>query len=287
MPIHTILRSVALSTLATACVVGDGDDPASEPQDDVVTIAAPKPRNGFISVCDLDHRNSDDPIVYPRMPGVSHRHSFYGNKTTNAFSTYDNMRPAGTSCRFDGDTAAYWMPTATRNGQPLETMGARFYYRRGRLAGHIEAYPRDLRMIAGNGKATTPQSREIVSWGCTKNEGTRYFSPQDCPGDDVRATVVFPNCWDGVHKDSPDHKSHMAYDIDGVCPATHPHQMPHLFLDFQFKTENGNGIQLSSDMNGMPRGSSLHADFWNTWDQDKLEAKITKCLDTDAACDEL
>ena len=277
--------------LLAGCIVGEvgGGDPSDLGDENVTTVLlTAKPRDGFISVCDLDHRSSDDPIVFPDQAGASHRHSFYGNTTTDAHSTNGNMLPATTSCQFDGDTAAYWMPTAyARNGDVLESMSSRFYYRRGHLSGKIHAYPYGLRMIAGNSMTTVPQSTDIVKWGCAHAEGKVWTQPQDCGSDHVRATVVFPNCWDGQHLDSADHKSHMAYDVNGVCPATHPVQMPHLFLDFQFKTTNGNGVRLSSDMPGMPNGQTLHADFWNTWHEDKLQAKVELCFNSGAACDEL
>jgi len=38
---------------------------------------------------------------------------------------------------------------------------------------------------------------------------------------------------------------------------------------------------------GMSDDQTLHADFWNTWHEDKLQAKVTECFNTDKACDEL
>jgi hypothetical protein len=29
---------------------------------------------------------------------------------------------------------------------------------------------------------------------------------------------------------------------------------------------------------------SAHADFWNTWDQDKLEREVAVCLNRDLVC---
>jgi len=40
-------------------------------------------------------------------------------------------------------------------------------------------------------------------------------------------------------------------------------------------------------MDDMPGGMTLHADFWNTWHQEKLEAKTETCFNTDTACDDL
>ena len=50
---------------------------------------------GWIVKCDFHHRSMDDPIVFPREPGAAHRHDFFGNKGTNAFSTYRSLRRAG------------------------------------------------------------------------------------------------------------------------------------------------------------------------------------------------
>ena len=56
----------------------------------------------------------DDPIVYPKQPGASHLHDFFGNTTTNAFSAYAGMLAGGTNCQEPGDTAASWAPALLR-----------------------------------------------------------------------------------------------------------------------------------------------------------------------------
>jgi hypothetical protein len=56
----------------------------------------------------------DDPIVYPKQPGASHLHDFFGNTTTNAFSAYAGMLAGGTNCQGPGDTAASWAPALLR-----------------------------------------------------------------------------------------------------------------------------------------------------------------------------
>ena len=71
-------------------------------------------RGGFIVACGFSHRNQDDPIVFPRQPGRSHDHTFFGNRSTNAFSTAASLRKhRRTSCPYSGgaDSAAYWAPT--------------------------------------------------------------------------------------------------------------------------------------------------------------------------------
>src|SRR3982750_144468 len=64
----------------------------------------------FVGSCTFSHMAMDDPIMYPRQRGASHDHSFVGNTTTNAFSTLRTLRAGSTTCKRDGETAAYWMP---------------------------------------------------------------------------------------------------------------------------------------------------------------------------------
>jgi len=45
----------------------------------------------FVTRCTYSHTLSDDPIVHPNQPGASHSHDFFGNKTTDAFSTLASL----------------------------------------------------------------------------------------------------------------------------------------------------------------------------------------------------
>src|SRR2546423_4774944 len=119
----------------------------------------------FISSCAFGHMAMDDPIVYPRQPGVSHDHSFVGNTTTNAFSTLRTLRSASTTCKRDGETAAYWMPTVLLDGQMVSPRGATIYYRRKTLTA-LRAFPAGFKLIAGDRHATTPQDMKVTYWNC-------------------------------------------------------------------------------------------------------------------------
>lgn len=69
----------------------------------------------------------------------------------------------------------------------------------------------------------------------------RSFPPRPCPGG-IRATIVFPTCWDGKNLDSPDHRSHMAYSPDGkafagsTCPSSHPVRIPGVMYEIMWDT---------------------------------------------------
>jgi len=78
----------------------------------------------FVETCRLSHSAPDDPIVFPGKAGASHDHTFVGNRSTNASSTYSSLRTASTSCSRRADTAGYWVPTLLQNGTPVLPVGA-------------------------------------------------------------------------------------------------------------------------------------------------------------------
>ena len=85
--------------------------------------------------------------------------------------------------------------------------------------------------------------------------------------------VNFPNCWDGSRLDSADHKSHLAYSTDGVCPSGHPVEVPALMLQVYYGVAGGPNAELASggDFSG-------HADFMNAWNQPTLERLVDRYL---------
>ncbi|MEX0650770.1 MAG: DUF1996 domain-containing protein [Actinomycetota bacterium] len=239
---------------------------------------------GFFSIrCRLSHQASDDPIVSPGAPGVTHLHQFFGSTGTNAHSTYSSMVGSTSSCRLSRDTAGYWAPAlVSPDGQAVRTISQIAYYR---ALGDdpVRAFPPDLRMIAGYPTLRTG-IEDLLGWGCAN--GQWFASPQDCTGQgNLKASLTFPSCWDGFRLDSPDHRSHMTYRVGKRCPDSHPVALPTLKIHITFDVSDARGYVLSSDqMLGTANGHSLHADFWNTWDQDTLEGLVRGCLLTGRNC---
>jgi hypothetical protein len=66
---------------------------------------------------------------------------------------------------------------------------------------------------------------------------------------------------------------------DGGCPDGFPVAVPQLLIAIHYPPVDPEGLSLAS-------GSILtgHADFWNVWDQDKLEREVTQCLNRDLIC---
>lgn len=225
---------------------------------------APRLHDGiFLSVCLPSHVAMDDPIVHPGEPGASHLHEFFGNATTDADSTYASLRAGDTTCRIAADTAAYWVPTLYADGQRIAPLKVNAYYLRGLRAGRVVPFPAGLKVIAGDSRATTAQSRAVTGWRCSGIPLALTTEPAACPADSHNVLVIrFPDCWNGKDLDSADHQSHMAYRVRGACPAGFPVQVPRLALNVHYQLSSVTDLTLSS-------GSlhSAHADFFNAWNQ--------------------
>ena len=246
-------------------------------------------RGVFATLCRFSHEAQDDPIVYPGQAGKSHLHTFFGNTTTNAASTYESLRAGGTTCRTSEDASGYWVPALFRNGAEVKPVAMKVYYRTGRHdAESVQAFPPAFRVVAGDTNATAAQGITTTFWHCRglrgEEDGTAgqpSVTPLTCPEDSTLSLHIrFPECWDGASIDSPDHKSHMAYGTRGTCQASHPVVLPSLTLISHYPISGAPGtITLAS-------GSQFsgHADFFNAWDQEFLAQSVRECLNAEVRC---
>ena len=283
------MRGVVLIALgAVALVVAAVLGPAA--------LAGGKPKTGderaisradlvgvnFVENCRYSHQAPDDPIVYPGTPGASHQHTFVGNSTTDAFSSFGSLRSGGTTCLRQDDTAAYWVPALYQGTAEILPVAATVYYRRGTLA-EVNTFPNNLRMIAGDAKATSPQGMRVTFWSCGVASGVdRSAEVPTCPdsrGSFLRLHIRFPECWDGRRLDSADHKSHMAYATRAGCPSTHPVEVPQITQIYRYPTRGGEGFSLASG--GV---YSAHADFVNAWNPGALRKLVEGCLNELVHC---
>lgn len=253
--------------------------PASAPAGRLLPRMPVSGGGDFSTSCGFSHRLSDDPIVYPAQPGRSHSHDFFGNRSTNAYSTYSSLRAAKTTCHRPLDAAPYWVPTLRQGTKVLQPNGSVAYYFTGaKDRTTVKPFPAGLRIIAGNGSATSPQPTAITSWSCT-DSSTRSNSPPLCgKGRYLRLHVRFPDCWNGRSLDSFDHRSHMTYS-GGGCPSSHPVGVPLLSLTITYPTAGGPGIAFSS-------GSryTAHADYINAWHQPELTRLVRECINRGVRC---
>lgn len=239
----------------------------------------------FLAECPLSHRLHDDPLVFPNQPGASHLHDFFGSNITNAFtSSTCQILFQGTTCNPIVDKSAYWIPTLLDPlGNPVEIKRATFYYQNRDIEdlSSIQSFPNGLRIIAGDASATTVSTPRRVHWSCQGEPISGDDIVQCSAGNpNLEAFIRFPECWDGIHLDSPDHKSHMSYHVGGACPSSHPVALPVIEYKILYNTEGGSGYSLTSG-----NGLTLHGDVWIAWEDGEMELRVINCIRTGKKCD--
>ena len=284
----------------------------------------------FAVRCLISHQSNDDPLLLPGQAGQSHRHSYFGNRTTKASSTVASLLSQATSCDDPADTAAYWMPTPIG----AEWTAIRVYYGRGDLAPDaVSVYPTGFAMIGGNPPhrmagidrlpsempqttgmdvhskhpGGSPDGADVVGvvgvvgladsdnhggaaktagepgqpamWSCGRaidEPGWLISIPPCPPGTTLAARIVFGQCAANMPKDG---LTEVVFAQSGSCPATHPTGIAQL--------------RIRAELNRKPTAfssgpvSTLHADFWNTWDQQALTNLHNICIGGNRAADEI
>jgi hypothetical protein len=256
----------------------------------------------FRADCTYSHRLADDPIVFPGLAGASHMHSFFGNKAVDAATTAGDLTElTATTCKPTLDHSSYWVPTlydaATR--KPVEPTGFRVYYRsiRNNSTGMMPI-PTGLREIAGDAKKkiATPRGAQgqfyCAFYGPGDLDGVARSGNGNWPICDPKSYATlhymlqFPDCWDGKHLDSPNHKDHLAYGTDSGCPADHPVRIPALTFDITYGVKGtSQGYYLSSDPAGRT-ASSMHGDAFLMWDTATMNKRTRDCLLQRKQCDD-
>lgn len=248
---------------------------AAAPSDAVVRVAE------FVADCPPSHRAADDPIAHPGEPGNSHMHEFFGNETTDAFSTASSLREGPTTCRPRSDRSSYWVPVLEdAAGKPIDVLEGTFYY----VAGHedrseLRLWPRGLRMIAGYDYGPPGGA---ARWSCRGSEMPSERTIPPCPeGNPLELLLNFPDCWDGRRKTAPDHHGHMAYSVAGRCPKGHPVPVPGLRYKLLYDSLGGSDVRLSV---GDDEASLAHGDFFDAWSRRPLRQRVRDCLVAQVKC---
>jgi hypothetical protein len=257
-----------------------------------IKLGAPLGHGSWSSGCNFVKRAADDPIVYPRKPGAAHSHDFFGNPSTNAYSTRTSLLNRAGACNVAADRSAYWIPTLlARNADgsktPIPAPLIKVYYRgAGREPSTIKPFPKGFRVITGDQHSTGAQ--EGIEFWCSVGGATAPSSPHppNCaPGEYLSARVTFPDCSDG-RADSPDHKSHVAFaeryeaHVLRQCPASHPVAIPQLSLLVVYSGTAGKTLEWASG--GL---HSLHADFFEAWTGTAVKQLIAECIAKSIICE--
>jgi hypothetical protein len=127
---------------------------------------------------------------------------------------------------------------------------------------------------------STPQSLLGQRTTCNRTADTAaYWAPTLIVDNKPALTLDLAAYWDGKGLDSPNHKAHMAYADNGVCPADHPVALPQLVLIVRYGV-NGSGNVVAAS-GGQYSG---HADFVNAWDEAELTRLVDYCLNALRPC---
>ncbi|MEV0563344.1 DUF1996 domain-containing protein [Dactylosporangium sp. NPDC050588] len=230
--------------------------------------------------CTVTHRLGDDPIVFPGLAGASHNHSFIGNPATNANSTPASLVGGATSCEDQEDASGYWFPTLLQNGNPVLPDKPTVYYKSDvKDYRTVKPFPAGFKLLVGD--ARTPDAAHFTgNWQCPGYKGNEI--PASCPsGSSLVVRMTAPSCWDGVHLDTADHKSHMAWPVSGVCPASHPVPLPMLEIKLPYKLPGGNTSNLAYSSGA---SYTFHYDFMNGWDAARQAYLVTYCINGGRQC---
>src|SRR5215212_7127417 len=285
----TALKVLALNVLglfAAICVLLLAQDlthPERAEADPAIT-----PNTGFSQGCQQSAVGYFDPIVFfNQSPPVGHRHVFFGSTAISYHSTLAELQAGTSNCKFKStypntNKSAYWVPDLLlRNGKWAGIRNAHVYYRAGNLSdaeiAKMQAFPPDLKMIVDN----VPDSN--VNWECTlgsDRNNTPYNYPQNCGAGYYNTLhIFFPQCGDGS-LDSDNHRRHMAFPVNGQCPADHPNVYPRINYAVHYQAQKGAGAQLSSG----DAYTSAHADAFEAWDSQNLPDLIDKCIKSGVTC---
>lgn len=282
--------------------------------------------SGYFRVkCEVSHFAYDDPIVFPNQPGRAHLHMFFGNTEANAYSTFDSLLNTGTgTCNgADLNRTAYWVPAVLNgNGDALIPYEIMVYYKNDnfRLNGAnelVSPFPDNLRMIAGNGSATSPQttpsggpgSQPVIGFSCGPAYNANHLRQPlipDCYGTgagpfgaDGRALemqISFPQCFDEASGTYLADQSHMSYSEGGYygarCPASHSTDVSSIMYRIFFSPDEYGGsltgLHLSSDVKPdqiLPGGTTAHADWFGAWHPETMQMWVDNCNNTQADCE--
>ncbi|KAF4457032.1 hypothetical protein F53441_947 [Fusarium austroafricanum] len=258
--------------------------------------------------CGIIQTGRVDPIIAPGTFSA-HVHKLSGASNINIDSTFDSLQASRcTSCEVQDDKSAYWTPQlfyqhANGSFEMVPNGGTVIYYLgRGENRSNIEPFPPGFKILSGDNFARSYDSKTMtygnsrfkgrpiadrVSFACLDSSGPskerNYMWKTDCDNG-MRAQIHFQSCWNGQgYQRDQSHVAYMSQIDNGVCPPTHPRQLPHLFFEVIYGVNN---IDKSKGgrfvfANGDTTGYAFHGDFLNGWNPTVLSSAIKNCINND------
>lgn len=272
------------------------------PTQQTVDASPGRVEGDFRISCGYSNTSYVDPVIFPN--GVSpHLHVFFGNTGVTANSTSDSIANTGASTCAGGiaNRTAYWIPAMidTTDGSAIVPYDIAVYYKTG-FGGvkseDIKPVPAGLKLVSGKASSKTEAEAQVGRFSCiggVNGVGWQKTIPSNCYQDnDMVMEVAFPQCWDGINLDSPDHQSHMAEATGSGCPKDHPVAIPAISYEIKYRLANVNlthlkNWRLSSDnypVNQGAGGYSAHGDYFMGWNTKVRDTFTTQCINKNVDC---
>lgn len=235
-------------------------------------------KHGTRTYCTASHYSYDDPILFPNQSNRAHLHMFWGNTSSDAFTTsYNVTRKGASSCEGGlNNRSSYWMPALFDSQSRVVLPEQIIIYYKSFVAQEnrhkIQRVPQGLQMLASS-SVLNADINAVDNFKWTNKNGK------------LRLFLSFPSCVKTTNGradgqpvlSSSGGTSHLAYRVGANCPASHPYLIPTLSYAVVYDIPPYSNWQLASDPSPSQKGSTLHADYIAGWDFNTMET-IVSCI---------
>lgn len=308
-----------------------------------IPAASPDRNGSFRLICLPGVLAYINPVESPPGTPSMHLHQTFGNLGANVNSNYTSLRTSGqSSCENPSsgpvNRSLYGIPAMLNGiGQVVKPDYWHVYYKRNPKSdpycdfavsgNHCVDVPPGLKFVAGYDMKTGTNSvidpkgnfYWMSHWSCVGPKGEdrlagkyawdyrtlqQIMDSHLCQlGDNARLDIGGPDCWDGIHVDSADHRSHLAEARTPppagsglpsfVCDSTHPYRFaaPGGFVMWTVDQEFLDGKwlftsdQMARDMGQtVQAGQTFHYWYIMAWSPTVQEKWESNCEDKHLSC---
>jgi Domain of unknown function (DUF1996) len=205
-----------------------------------------------------------DPIVNPGGEQSEHMHQFFGGEgiqPVGTVTTVQDMQMSESTCPLTSDTAGYWVPTLHQaDGTEIAPTFMNVYYRSPR--GKTVQAP-----LLGDGFVCGSEPRP----GCAVSS-SQGGGGWGCADSDSHSTIA----------EALPCGNHLIAHVQ-INPTDT--SLPKVTLHVRYQLTSCDGCYISSDM-GAPGGSTLHGDWFQTWDMDVFN-RLIATLNAGRSCTQM